>query len=101
MSFEYEPLLETIAATAAPHAASVDRGNSSARPRPRGGHRRGPRIVGVGAAGWEPSARRQGHAAVVALSRDMDEGRRMRLGRLGFPADDAARLSALHTRNFM
>jgi alkylation response protein AidB-like acyl-CoA dehydrogenase len=27
MSFEYEPLLETIAATAAQHAASVDRGN--------------------------------------------------------------------------
>jgi hypothetical protein len=31
----------------------------------------------------------------------MDEGRRHRLVRLGFPADEAADLSALHTRNFM
>jgi hypothetical protein len=31
----------------------------------------------------------------------MDEGRRRRLVRLGFAADDAAALSALHTRNFM
>jgi hypothetical protein len=31
----------------------------------------------------------------------MDDGRRRRLARLGFPADEAAELSALHTRNFM
>jgi hypothetical protein len=31
----------------------------------------------------------------------MDEGRRQRLARLGFPSDEAAELSALHTRNFM
>jgi hypothetical protein len=31
----------------------------------------------------------------------MDDGRRRRLERLGFPADEAAELSALHTRNFM
>jgi hypothetical protein len=31
----------------------------------------------------------------------MDEGRRQRLTRLGFPYDEAAELSALHTRNFM
>jgi hypothetical protein len=31
----------------------------------------------------------------------MDEGRRRRLVRLGFDVDDAAALSALHTRNFM
>jgi len=55
----------------------------------------------LAAGGWEPSALRRGHAAVVALSREMDDGRRLRLGRLGFVADDAARLSALHTRNFM
>jgi hypothetical protein len=55
----------------------------------------------LAAGSWEPSALRRGHAAVVALSRDMDDGRRLRLGRLGFGADDAARLSALHTRNFM
>jgi hypothetical protein len=31
----------------------------------------------------------------------MDDGRRRRLQRLGFPADEAAELSKLHTRNFM
>jgi len=30
-----------------------------------------------------------------------DDGRRRRLARLGFSPDDAAELSALHTRNFM
>ncbi len=55
----------------------------------------------LAAGSWDPSAVRRGHAAVVALSRDMDDGRRLRLGRLGFSTDAAARLSALHTRNFM
>jgi hypothetical protein len=55
----------------------------------------------LAAGGWEPAALRRGHAAVVALSREMDDGRRLRLRRLGFSADDAARLSSLHTRNFM
>ncbi len=31
----------------------------------------------------------------------MDEGRRRRLAAIGFPADEATELSALHTRNFM
>jgi hypothetical protein len=31
----------------------------------------------------------------------MDEGRRRRLIRIGFTADQAKELSALHTRNFM
>jgi hypothetical protein len=31
----------------------------------------------------------------------MDDGRQRRLMRLGFPADEAAELSALHTGNFM
>jgi hypothetical protein len=31
----------------------------------------------------------------------MDEGRRRRLAVIGFPDDEAAELSALHTRNFM
>jgi hypothetical protein len=35
------------------------------------------------------------------MSRAMDDGRRQRLARLGFPPDEAAQLSALHTRNFM
>lgn len=30
-----------------------------------------------------------------------DEGRRHRLAVIGFPDDEAAELSALHTRNFM
>jgi hypothetical protein len=38
---------------------------------------------------------------VQQLQADMDEGRRRRLGRLGFTPADAARLSSLHTRNFM
>jgi len=55
----------------------------------------------LAAGGWDPAALRRGHAAVVELSRQMDDGRRARLGRLGFSAGDAARLSSLHTRNFM
>jgi hypothetical protein len=31
----------------------------------------------------------------------MDEGRRRRLGRIGFSPAEAAELSSLHTRNFM
>jgi hypothetical protein len=55
----------------------------------------------LAAGSLEPAALRRGHAAVVELVRDMDEGRRARLARLGFGAADAARLSSLHTRNFM
>ena len=58
-------------------------------------------LVLLAAGSWEPAALRAGHAAVVALSREMDDGRRLRLARLGFDGDAAARLSALHTRNFM
>jgi hypothetical protein len=31
----------------------------------------------------------------------MDEGRQRRLAFIGFPGDEAAAISALHTRNFM
>ncbi len=55
----------------------------------------------LAAGSFEPAALRRGHAAVVELVREMDAGRRTRLGRLGFDADAAAALSALHTRNFM
>jgi hypothetical protein len=34
------------------------------------------------------------------MEQRMDERRRRRLERLGFPADEAAELSSLHTRNF-
>lgn len=44
------------------------------------------------AAGWD---------RVLALQADMDTGRRHRLRMLGFPDGEAARLSSLHTRNFM
>ncbi|MFO0548697.1 MAG: hypothetical protein U0271_09930 [Polyangiaceae bacterium] len=58
-------------------------------------------LVLVAAGSWEPAALRRGHAAVVDLHREMHDGRRQRLARLGFDADSAAALSALHTRNFM
>lgn len=55
----------------------------------------------LAAGSWAPSAIAQGYRAVQELHRSMDEGRRQRLLRLGFPSDEAAELSALHTRNFM
>jgi hypothetical protein len=58
-------------------------------------------LVLIAAGSWEPAAVGAGYAAVQQLERDMDDGRRRRLERLGFPADEAAALSALHTRNFM
>lgn len=58
-------------------------------------------LILLAAGGWSPADIRRGHAAVVALVRDMDDGRRQRLARLGFDGDRAAQLSALHTRNFM
>lgn len=58
-------------------------------------------LIILAAGSWEPDAIRRGHAAVRALHDAMDEGRRQRLTRLGFPSDEAEELSALHTRNFM
>jgi hypothetical protein len=58
-------------------------------------------LVLLAAGDWSPAGLRRGHAAVVDLVRDMDEGRKQRLARLGFAPDHAAALSALHTRNFM
>jgi len=58
-------------------------------------------LVLLAAGGWSPAQLRVGHAAVVALAADMDQGRRNRLARLGFDAEAAAALSSLHTRNFM
>ena len=55
----------------------------------------------LAAGGWDPASLRRGHAAVVDLVRTMDDGRRLRLVRLGFTPDEAAHLSSLHTRNFM
>ena len=58
-------------------------------------------LVVLAAGEWTPAAIARGHAAVQQLHADMDDGRRQRLSRLGFPDDEAAELSALHTRNFM
>ncbi len=58
-------------------------------------------LVVLAAGDWTPAAIAAGWARVQALTASMDEGRRRRLARLGFPPGEAAELSALHTRNFM
>jgi hypothetical protein len=58
-------------------------------------------LVVLAAGAWEPAAIVSGVERVRTLESEMDEGRRRRLVRLGFAADEAAALSALHTRNFM
>jgi hypothetical protein len=58
-------------------------------------------LVLLAAGSWTPSAIKRGWAAVQDLQQAMDEGRRRRLAFIGFPDDEAAEISALHTRNFM
>lgn len=58
-------------------------------------------LVLLAAGSWEPAAIAAGWRAVHLLQLQMDEGRRRRLAVIGFPDDEAAELSALHTRNFM
>ena len=58
-------------------------------------------LVLIAAHEWNPEALGRGWKAVQQLQKDMDEGRQRRLIHVGFPADEAAELSALHTRNFM
>jgi hypothetical protein len=58
-------------------------------------------LIVLAAGEWTPAAIARGHRAVQHLHHAMDDGRRQRLTRLGFPPDEAAELSALHTRNFM
>jgi hypothetical protein len=58
-------------------------------------------LVLLAAGSWEPEAISRGWRAVQLLQQTMDEGRRRRLAYIGFPAGEAAELSALHTRNFM
>lgn len=58
-------------------------------------------LVVMAAGAWTPEAIEAGYRSVQELERAMDNGRRQRLQRLGFPAGEAAELSALHTRNFM
>lgn len=58
-------------------------------------------LVILTAGDWTPTAIGRGWERVQRLQAEMDEGRQRRLVRLGFPAQEAADLSALHTRNFM
>ena len=58
-------------------------------------------LVVLAAGEWTPDAIATGWSRVQTLQDEMDEGRRRRLVRLGFPPGEAADLSALHTRNFM
>jgi hypothetical protein len=58
-------------------------------------------LIVLAAGAFTPTAIASGWDRVQRLQADMDEGRRRRLTRLGFPAEEAAALSALHTRNFM
>lgn len=58
-------------------------------------------LVLLAAGSWSKPAIAGGWAAVAQLQADMDKGRRRHLVRLGFSRPDAARLSSLHTRNFM
>jgi hypothetical protein len=58
-------------------------------------------LVLLAAGGWEPGAIAAGYRAVMTLQDEMDQGRQRRLIHLGFPADEAADISALHTKNFM
>jgi TusA-related sulfurtransferase len=55
----------------------------------------------MAAGSWDHQALRDGYSRLLQLIRDMDEGRRKRLMRLGFTESEAVELSALHTRNFM
>jgi len=58
-------------------------------------------LVVLAAGRWTPEAVGKGYDAVMKLQSEMDDGRQRRLVHLGFPSDEAADLSALHTRNFM
>jgi len=58
-------------------------------------------LVVLAAGSWRPDAIAEGWRRVQQLQQVMDEGRRRRLEAIGFPPDEAAELSALHTRNFM
>ena len=58
-------------------------------------------LILLAAGDWSADAIAKGFSIVQRLKQEMDADRQARLIRLGFPADEAAALSALHTRNFM
>jgi hypothetical protein len=57
--------------------------------------------VVLAAGSWTPAAIARGRHEVQPLQRTTDEGRQRGLEIIGFPADEAAAISALHTRDFM
>ncbi|MBI4460776.1 MAG: ferritin-like domain-containing protein [Acidobacteria bacterium] len=58
-------------------------------------------LVILAGGGVSPEQVREGARRVAALHREMDRSRSERLQSLGFSAEEAARLSAYHTKNFM
>ena len=58
-------------------------------------------LILLAAGDTTPAAIAKGFARVQQLKQDMGTGRKARLTRLGFPPDEAERLSGMHTRNFM
>jgi hypothetical protein len=58
-------------------------------------------LVLLAAGSTTPRNIAKGWVAVQHLLTDMNDSRRHRLARLGFPTADATRLAELHTRNFM
>jgi hypothetical protein len=58
-------------------------------------------LILLAAGDWSPGGIAKGFSEVQRLKQEMDADREARLTRLGFPSDEAAALSALHTRNFM
>lgn len=58
-------------------------------------------LVLLAAGGWTPEAIGEGFTKVQTLKQEMDLDRRSRLLKLGYAAEEASKLSTLHTRNFM
>jgi hypothetical protein len=58
-------------------------------------------LVLLAAGEWKPEAVARGFEKVQLLKQEMDMDRKGRLVKLGFSAEEASALSALHTRNFM
>jgi hypothetical protein len=58
-------------------------------------------LVLLAAGEWKSEAVARGFEKVQALKQEMDIDRRGRMVKLGFSAEEARALSALHTRNFM
>lgn len=58
-------------------------------------------LILLAAGDWDTEAIAGGFSKARRLKEEMDADRRARLIKLGFPPDEAAAVSALHTRNFM